>query len=152
MTKQLLSDDFALVARLMPLVSIDLIIRDERDQVLLGLRTNEPAKGVYFVPGGCILKDETIKSAFLRILESETGCLARFEDAMFRGVYEHFYSTNRYERSGYGTHYVVLAYEVRFTDRPIIILDEQHSFDRWMNESELLAASDVHENTKAYFR
>jgi hypothetical protein len=42
---------------LAPLVSIDLIIRDNADRVLLGLRNNEPAKGYFFVPGGIILKD-----------------------------------------------------------------------------------------------
>src|SRR5215472_12479304 len=33
------------VIRLAPLIAIDLIIRNGRDEVLLGLRKNEPAKG-----------------------------------------------------------------------------------------------------------
>jgi hypothetical protein len=49
-------DEFAHIVRLAPLVSIDLIIRDDEQNVLVALRTNEPAKGVYFVPGGCIRK------------------------------------------------------------------------------------------------
>jgi hypothetical protein len=40
------------VIRLAPLVAMDLIIRNGHDEVLLGLRRNEPAKGCYFVPGG----------------------------------------------------------------------------------------------------
>jgi hypothetical protein len=54
-------DEFAHVVRLAPLVSIDLVIRDNEQKVLVALRTNEPAKGVYFVPGGCILKNEAIE-------------------------------------------------------------------------------------------
>jgi hypothetical protein len=39
-----------------PLVSFDLIIRDPDGRALLRLRTNDPAKGFYFVPGGRILE------------------------------------------------------------------------------------------------
>ena len=35
------------VIRRAPLIAIDLIIRDARDEVLLGLRKNEPAKGCF---------------------------------------------------------------------------------------------------------
>lgn len=52
-------DEFAHIVRLAPLVSIDLIIRAAKQNVLVALRTNEPARGVYFVPGGRIRKDET---------------------------------------------------------------------------------------------
>jgi colanic acid biosynthesis protein WcaH len=144
-------DEFAHIVRLAPLVSIDLIIRDGEQNVLVALRTNEPAKGLYFVPGGCIRKDETIENAFARILANETGCRASFADARFTGVFQHFYPTNRHGSAGYGTHYIVLAQEVRFDGRPTIVLDDQHSVYRWMSEVELRASTDVHENTKAYF-
>jgi colanic acid biosynthesis protein WcaH len=144
-------DKFAHVASLAPLVSIDLIIRDSERKVLVALRTNEPAKGVYFVPGGCIRKNETIEAAFTRILKDETGCTAKFADARFLGVFQHFYSMTRFGLSNTGTHYVVLAYEVRFNERPKVILDNQHSGYKWLDEFELKVRSDVHENTKAYF-
>jgi colanic acid biosynthesis protein WcaH len=144
-------EEFAHIVRLAPLVSIDLIIRDSEKKVLVALRTNEPAKGVYFVPGGCIRKDETIEAAFTRILKNETGCTANFADTPFLGVFQHFYPTNRFGLGNTGTHYVVLAYEVVFDRRPRIILDDQHSSYRWMNEVDLTASTDVHENTKAYF-
>jgi hypothetical protein len=74
MNGQQRDDEFAHVIRLAPLVSIDLIIRDGEQNILVALRTNEPAKGLYFVPGGRIRKDETIANAFVRILANETGC------------------------------------------------------------------------------
>jgi colanic acid biosynthesis protein WcaH len=49
-------DTFKTIARNAPLISIDLIIRDASGRVLVGMRTNEPAKGFYFVPGGAIRK------------------------------------------------------------------------------------------------
>jgi colanic acid biosynthesis protein WcaH len=51
----------------------------------------------------------------------------------------------------FGTHYVVLAYELRLDCRPTITLDDQHNEHRWMSEGELKAAADVHDNTKAFF-
>ena len=65
--------DFHSVVRLAPLVSIDLIIRNARGEVLLGLRNNEPAKGLFFVPGGIIRKQERLHEAFARILKRETN-------------------------------------------------------------------------------
>ena len=46
-TKLLSHADLGTVARLTVLVAIDLIIRNVRDEVLLGLRNNEPALGVF---------------------------------------------------------------------------------------------------------
>src|SRR5262245_10728718 len=43
---------FSYIVRCAPLPSLDLIIRDSDGKVLVGLRTNEPAKNYYFVPGG----------------------------------------------------------------------------------------------------
>jgi colanic acid biosynthesis protein WcaH len=109
--------EFAQVVRSTPLISVDLIIRDPDGKVLVGLRTNEPARGFYFVPGGIILKNETIAAAFARILHSELGCQVSFEKARFVGIFEHFYSANRFGNPEFGTHYIALAYEVLLTWR-----------------------------------
>jgi colanic acid biosynthesis protein WcaH len=101
--------ELSTVVRLAPMVSIDLIIRNARGQVLLGLRTNEPAKGFYFVPGSMIRKGERLREAFARTLKDETGLTADFAAARLLGVYEHFYDENRFGEADYGTHYVVLG-------------------------------------------
>ena len=144
-------NEFSCVVRCAPLPSIDLIIRDSDRRVLVGLRTNEPAKNYYFVPGGIIRKNETIELAFARILRAETGCRASHGDARFLGTFQHFCSTNRFGDPAYGTHYIVLAYELQLNYRPKIVLDAQHRKSKWMAVSDLIAASNVHENTKAYF-
>jgi colanic acid biosynthesis protein WcaH len=144
--------DLSEVVRLAPLISIDLIVRNSQSEVLLGLRNNQPAKGFYFVPGGRIWKGERLRDAFTRILRSETNCIGKFDDARALGVYEHFYATNRFGESGYGTHYVVLAYALGFDDISALKADAQHSDFCWWDERALLASERVHENTKAYFR
>jgi colanic acid biosynthesis protein WcaH len=145
-------DTFAVVVRNAPLVSIDLILRDPERRVFVARRNNEPAKGMFFVPGGVIRKNETLDAAFRRILAIETGLAGERSEARLMGGYEHFYSTNRYGHPAYGTHYVVLAHEVAFTQRPDIRLDTQHSEFRWMSDAEVLTSAEVHENTKAYCR
>jgi hypothetical protein len=49
--------------------------------VLVRLRTNELAKGCYFVPRGVIRKNETIEHAFTRILQIEMGFRAELDEA-----------------------------------------------------------------------
>jgi colanic acid biosynthesis protein WcaH len=143
--------EFSRIVRFAPLVSIDLIIRDSDRNVLVGVRNNEPAKNFYFVPGGRVRKDERLELAFARILAAETGCSIDFKDARFFGVYQHIYPNNRFGDPGYGTHYVVLAYELNLSRRPAIVLDTQHHVAKWMSETQLRAAPDVHPYTKAYF-
>lgn len=148
-----ISDDaFAQIVRHTPLVAIDLVIQDPEGMVLTGLRANEPARDTYFVPGGAIRKNETIRNAFARIMQAELGFTREFNDAAFMGVFEHFYDTNRFGHPGYGTHYVVLAYKLELPDRPPIKADAQHRAIRWMTPAEILATPDVHPNAQAYFR
>jgi colanic acid biosynthesis protein WcaH len=150
-TTRLSRDDFARVVRHTPLVSIDLIVRNERSEVLVGLRTNEPAKGFWFVPGGRIAKGERIVHAFARLTEQELGQAMQLEAARFLGVYEHLYETNFAMEEGFGTHYVVLGYEIALQAPLVNLPDEQHSGYRWMDPRDILAAEEVHLNTKAYF-
>ena len=58
---------FQTIVQNTPLVSIDLVIKNAQDQVLLGRRNNRPAQGYWFVPGGRIRKNETLAQAFKRL-------------------------------------------------------------------------------------
>jgi colanic acid biosynthesis protein WcaH len=143
--------DFDNVVRLTPLVAIDLIVRSPDGRILVGRRNNEPAKGSLFTPGGRITKNETLAAAFRRISLAELGVARNIEDARFVGVYEHFYATNRQERSGFGTHYVVLAYELTSPVQELPLPRDQHGEFAWLRQDELLCSAEAHENVKAYF-
>ena len=145
-------EEFANVIRLTPLVAIDLIVRSPQQRVLVGRRVNEPAKGLLFVPGSRISKNETRAAAFKRITLEELGVVVPIEQARFVGVYEHLYSTNRFERVGFGTHYIVLAHELRLVVDPAKLPTDQHGEYLWLTPDEILHSDEVHENTKAYFR
>ncbi len=145
-------EDFAAIIRLTPLISIDLVVRTPDGRVLVGRRKHEPAKGTFFVPGSRITKNETQDAAFRRIAREELGLELAIENARLLGVYEHLYPTNRLERAGFGTHYIVLGYEVNLPQQPASLPQDQHGEYGWMTPAELLASAEVHENTKAYFR
>jgi len=144
------SEQFASIVAHTPLVSIDLIVRNSSDQFLLGMRRNCPAQGYWFVPGGRIRKDETISTAFSRIITEElrTNCL--LTQSRFLGVYEHFYGDN-FSGTDFSTHYVVLAYELCL-DVDYSWPTDQHSEYCWLHSVDLLSHPQVHSNSKAYFR
>jgi colanic acid biosynthesis protein WcaH len=133
-------------------VSIDLIVRNEDGQVLLGKRTNRPAKGCWFVPGGRVRRNERIVNAFERISGTELGIPLTLKNADFLGVHEHFYDDNFLGEEGIGTHYVVLAYACRIDSSVRFLPDDQHSELAWWDVGELLRSPPVHVNTKAYFQ
>ena len=134
-----------------PLVSIDLIIEDSVGDILLGKRVNRPAKDYWFVPGGRIRKNEKIADAMLRISSAELGNEIAIENTLLLGNYDHIYDDNAFAKQGINTHYVVLAYKVVLPDDAVITPDEQHSEFKWWTRQDLITATDVHQNTKAYF-
>ncbi|HEY1999140.1 GDP-mannose mannosyl hydrolase [Paraburkholderia sp.] len=145
--------EFLDVVRLTPLISIDLIVVDDRGRVLLGRRVNRPARGTWFVPGGRIHKDESLNCAFSRIVREEIGLENVAQNtACFRGVFEHHYDDNFAGAADISTHYIVLGYMLMVRDAMPVERLEQHSDYVWMAPSDLLACAEVHENTKAYFR
>src|SRR5215471_9332914 len=148
----LAAEDFENVIRLTPLVSMDLVVRAPDGRVLVGRRKYEPARNMFFLVGGRITKNESRAEAFKRLTREELGIELPIEEARFLGVYDHFYPTNRFGREGFGTHYVVLGYELGLDPETANLPTEQHEEYVWKTERELLDSPEVHENTKAYFR
>jgi len=132
-----------------PLISIDLVVRNGCGEILLGQRTNRPAQGIWFVPGGRICKDESIENAFLRLSRDELGAAVPVNEGQFLGIYEHFYPDN-FSGDGFSTHYVVLAYLLTL-DLPLDQLpDLQHENYRWWEPTALLQSREVHFHNKWY--
>jgi len=141
---------FLEVVRNTPLVSVDLIVRDERDRVLLGLRKNAPARHSWFTPGGRIRKNERILDAVRRVALDELGVRLAEGDARPVGVFEHLYP-DHLAGDDFGTHYVVLAFELRIAGERIAAADDQHREFRWFEPDRLLSGENVHPNVKAFF-
>jgi colanic acid biosynthesis protein WcaH len=143
-------EEFSQVVRLTPLVSIDLVVRDQAGRMLLGLRENRPAQGYWFVPGGRIGKNERIEQAFGRICSMELGRELPRSSARLLGVFEHLYDDNFAGLPGVGTHYVVLAFAIDGESGDFDLPRIQHSRYEWVSESDILARQDVHPYIRAY--
>ncbi|RKG33162.1 GDP-mannose mannosyl hydrolase [Acinetobacter guerrae] len=150
-----LSDQlFKTVITSTPLISIDLIVRNNQNQVLLGKRLNAPAKNFWFVPGGRIQKNETLDGAFSRLLKDELGIqnVIHRSDANFLGLYEHFYDDNFFDQT-FSTHYIVLSYEIVLKQTQLEDFPKfQHEDYMWISENQLLIANEVHQYTQNYFK
>lgn len=154
---KLAADTFATVVASTPLVSIDLLVRNNAGQILLGERLNRPAQGYWFVPGGRILKDESMADAFRRLTRVELGIALEIGEARFLGPYEHFYNDNVFSDEpgkAFSTHYVVLGYEVTLDlpadTFPAHLPKEQHGNYRWLTDAEMLADPQVHLHSRWY--
>lgn len=144
------AEDFATVVRSTPLISMDLIVQNQMGEYLLGLRTNRPAQGFWFVPGGRVQKDEILTDAFTRLTETELGKRYTLADGKFYGVWQHFYEDN-FSAGNFSTHYIVLGFSLKVDPNELLLPMEQHNEYRWLTVSKLLECDDVHSNSKAYF-
>ena len=138
-----------------PLISIDLVVRNSAGEVLLGQRLNRPAQGFWFVPGGRILKNESLAAAFKRLTLNELGIAIDIQDARYLGLYEHFYPdsifTNDSSEPLISTHYVVNGFEVVLPEADHDLPVEQHGAYQWFTEEQLKASDEVHVHSKWYF-
>ena len=104
-------DKFKTLVDIAPLVSIDFIIKNQDNKILLGKRLNKPAKDYFFTLGGRVYKNETINEAKKRVLKDEIGLNIEDFNPKFIGVFEHFYNDS-FVDDNISTHYVNLAYEI----------------------------------------
>ncbi len=134
-----------------PLVSVDLIVQNMKNEVLLGKRLNRPAQGFWFVPGGRIQKNESIAQAIDRVSKTELGFKLDKNNGRLLGAYDHIYKDNYINKQGINTHYVALGYQFVLENMPEIKTDDQHSEIIWLSVEDLLNHPEVHPNTKTYF-
>ncbi len=143
---------FVTIVKNTPLISIDLLIFNREEKLLLGWRVNAPAKNCWFVPGGRIAKDERVSQAFKRICHAELGKEIDINMAAFQGVYEHIYPVENFTGSNdFGTHYIVLGFRLEFDDDFSALPLMQHERYRWSTLPEVLEDVTVHQNVKNYF-
>lgn len=141
--------EFTSLIKHAPLVSIDLLVVNENQQILLGLRKNRPAQGFWFVPGGRIFKDESFQDAFKRITLNELGISFDYTNAEFLGHFDHFYPDNVTGES-FSTHYLAVGYTLTVKTNELRLPVDQHSDYCWMSRKELLTHEKVHRHTRWY--
>ena len=122
------------IIQAMPIPCVDLLIY-RGDSFLLLKRTNEPAKGLWFVPGGRIHKNETIIHAARRKAIQELGMELIIDRVL--GTYEVFFKTGPF---GDEVHNIVITILARIKGNPKIKIDSQHTQYTFVNH----ASPDLH--------
>ena len=144
-------ETFSEIIRHTPLVAIDFVIKNDNQEILLGLRNNLPARNHWFVPGGRIYKNETIQAAKTRILQTEVGIKYEANSDQLIGLYEHIYNDNTFGMDGFGTHYVVSGWRIELAEFNVT-KDSQHESLEWWPIADALENPKVHSLTKAYLK
>jgi len=134
-------EEWATIVRNVPIVSVDLLVRTP-EGVLLVERTNRPAKGEWFVPGGRVHKGERLVEAVHRVAREELGVEVGIEERL--GAYEHLYDEAEVDGAG-GKHYLANGFLVR-TDATEFDLDDQHGAARVFETP----PGDLHPYVRAY--
>jgi len=98
---------YARFVELMPIACIDVVIH-EGDYFVMVKRNQEPAKGLWWIPGGRLLKSETMEQGAVRKAKEETALDVEVERLI--GVYDEFFDTSI---QGYPTHTVCVAFLVK---------------------------------------
>jgi colanic acid biosynthesis protein WcaH len=139
MSEWIPDEEWETIVENVPVVSVDLVVECP-EGIVLGTRTNEPAKGEWFVPGGRVRKGERLEAAAHRIADEELGVSGEIQEAL--GAFEHFYETSAV---GCSKHYVAHGYHVR-TEATTFTPDGQHSEVAVFEEP----PSELHEYVAAY--
>jgi len=76
------------IMSLMPLLCVDGVLIGPDNKFLLVKRNNEPLKGSWWVPGGRVLKGETLEDAFIRKMQEEIGIVLSRSNLECLGFFE----------------------------------------------------------------
>ncbi len=123
----------------MPIPCVDAIMYHE-GHILLCKRTNNPAKGLYWFPGGRVLKGETLHDAVKRKVREETGLEVTIQENL--GVDETMFPDGPF---GGATHTINALFLVTPSTTDVV-MDAQHDALLWCTETPL----DAHPYVRTY--
>lgn len=118
------------ILSVMPLVCVDLVIRNDKGQYLLVRRKNEPLKGEWWVVGGRILHGEAVREACVRKTLEEVGLA--IVNLHFLGFYEDLFDRNAFQVPEQ-YHTLSLVFETCVSTEQVIELDLHHSDWEWFD-------------------
>lgn len=114
-----------------PIVTVDvMILSPDCTKLLLGKRSNEPYKDVYFSFGSRLYKNEKFVDAARRIAKEELGLDVPLSKLVFAGVTADFGDTSIFEGITYHSVDIYFAHRMQAGQ---VMLDNQHSDMKWFS-------------------
>jgi colanic acid biosynthesis protein WcaH len=135
------ADEWQTIVANVPIVSVDLLARHQGG-LIFGKRTNQPAKGYWFLPGGRVHKCETRREAVHRVADEELGLSVDIVESL--GAFEHIYDTSDVDDVA-TKHYLANGYVVDVVNGQLQT-DSQHQDLRVFQT----APDPLHANVRAY--
>lgn len=124
-------ETYKIIQENVPIVCIDGILKNDNGEYLLVKRINEPLKGEYWVPGGRLLKNESLKQAIIRKMQEEIGVAVEIE--RLYGFFEDFYPEAQSNVKN-GLHVISFVFLLSSKYTKDIILDYQSSNFIWSKQ------------------
>ena len=118
------TDRYNQIIDVLPILCVDVVIRNRQGEVLLIKRANEPRKGEWWVIGGRLLKGETLEQAVIRKVREETAL--EVETVRPIGYYEAVAQENPFGLDS-PLHAVSVVFSTVVDDHQPISLDDQSS-------------------------
>jgi len=120
-------DLYKKIIKLLPIVCVDVIIKNSDGKFLLVKRKNNPLMGQFWLVGGRIEQMEKAQDAAKRKIMEEVGL--EVEDLVFEGCYEDNFDKNAFDDVPY--HTISLIFSCIKDDSIDIKLDNQSSDWVW---------------------
>jgi colanic acid biosynthesis protein WcaH len=111
----------------MPIVCVDLLIRNSIGHVLILKRCNSPAKGQWWLPGGRVLMNERLSDAAKRKALQECGLLLNHVPKQL-GTHELFFYEDRAS-----FHSITTLFEIEWDGSLEVCLDDQSVDFAWID-------------------
>lgn len=115
-------EQYKQILEVLPILCVDVIIKNQRGEILLIKRANDPLKGKWWVIGGRVLKGESLEQAAIRKITEEVGL--EVTRVKLVGYYEDMLEKNNFGSST-PIHSVSVVFETVVDDRQPVILDYQ---------------------------
>ncbi|MDO8604202.1 MAG: NUDIX domain-containing protein [bacterium] len=119
---------YAQIHHAVPIACVDVVLKKD-NTFLLVKRTNKPAQGQWWIPGGRILKGEILEDSARRKVRQETGAGIRIERIL--GADETLFSDGPFNDS---THTINVVFLATIEDQDTIVkLDPQNDEYQWFS-------------------
>ena len=119
------------IIEVLPILCVDVVIKNSQDEYLLIKRDNEPRKGEWWVIGGRLLKGETLEQAVVRKVWEETGL--NVEAVQPIGYYEAVSQENPFGQAS-RLHAVSVVFSTVIDGNQQIKLDDQSTDWKYAKE------------------
>ncbi len=124
-------DLYRKIVRSIPIVCVDLLIRDSRGRILLLKRNNQPAQDQWWFPGGRVHMNESFLDAVKRKAIQECG-LTLYGDPISIGIFELFF-----DECDVKYHSVTNLFATTIDDCVRITLDSRCKEYKWVRLAEI---------------